>query len=526
MRLHKANIDKVVKVNGLRVIDSAVPLERGIPTEAGLFSRDIFGSSTNERRNIPAYIDLHDKYLHPLAYNTLKTLNRKFESLIAGTMTFKIDSDGQLKEDPNGETGLRFLYENWNKLKFRERSSIFATERIKSLQNRDKNWVDKWIVIPAFFRDINFNEEGRPSYDHINEIYMNLIRMSASVAQQEQYGLVSNLTRARVQFMINEIHDTIINTQLRAKSGVFKKFTMGKNVDFGARLVISAPIIKGERYDDVQVQFNRIGLPLATVCSIFFPFVVYALREYLRNEFQLAGKYAFRNKKGELEYITLENPDYYFSDEYIIKVIKKFIYGASTRFDPIPLPANKEGKTGFIYFTGKFGQETTSISRPITWTDILFRICMELAESKHVYVTRYPIEDNFGINPSKFTVLSTKNTIPAMIGDKYYQYYPKVEPNKASDIDFIDTLHVHNSYLVGFGGDYDGDMLSVTGCFTNEANEDAERYLRDKKYLLSLTGDNMRVQQRDLVQTMFAMTKQKQPENMPKYENLSRVAKF
>src|SRR5690606_11455049 len=145
----------------------------------------------------------------------------------------------------------------------------------KNISDKKTAWVDKWIVLPAFYRDLNFNQDGRPSYDEINEKYISILRMVANVSQQEQYGFVSNITKARIQLLINEIHDDIVEKHIRAKHGTFKRYVMSKNVDFGARLVISAPKVKGEHFTDMPVRFNRMGVPLSTMCSIFFPFVVY-----------------------------------------------------------------------------------------------------------------------------------------------------------------------------------------------------------------------------------------------------------
>jgi hypothetical protein len=67
----------------------------------------------------------------------------------------------------------------------------------------------------------------------------------------------------------------------------------------------------------------------------------------------------------------------------------------------------------------------------------------------------------------------------------------------------------------------------LAGVFSEEANADAERYMQDKKYIMTLIGDNSRIVQRDFVQTLFQMTKQpKSGEGIPVFQNLSRVAKF
>jgi len=461
MKLHKLDIDRFIKLNGLKEITSMNFLDKGMVTEDGLFSSSIFGFSTNERKSIPAYINLKGKYLHPLTYNILKSLNRKFESLIMGIKYFKITDKGELIEDPTGETGLDFLYREWDKIDFKDTKSIFNTEKIKNIKDINIAWIDKLIVLPAFYRDINFNDEKRPSYDEINEKYINLIRMAHNIYQQEQYNFITNQSKARIQLIINDIHDTLINSHLKTKHGTFKKNVMGKNIDLGARLVISAPDIRGETYKDLQVRFNYMGVPLATVCSIFFPFVLYGIREYFYNEFIYGGlKYPYKTVEGEIQYVTLIDPEIHFSDEYFIKRIKKFIFGPDTRFETIDIPENKEGLKLKLNISGKFGKENTSISRNATWTDILFIICNKVIEDRYIYATRYPVDNINSINPSKISVLTTKNTMPALIGTEYYKFYPIIESDKDSSRKFIDTLIVGNAYLSSYGGDYDKLYLS------------------------------------------------------------------
>jgi len=529
MKLHRADIGRVVRINGLKRVYDLSLLDRGVPTENGLFSNSIFGFSAYERKSIPAYIDLKGHYLHPLSYYNLKTLNRKFESLILGTKRYRITDDGRIEEDPQGETGLDFLYKNWSKIKFKETKSIFGTERQKSLQDTPKTWINKFIVLPAFYRDLNINELGRPSSDAINDDYLNIIRMVTSVSQQEQYGFVSDLTKGRIQLLLNKIHDEIVDKHLKSKHGTYKKAILSKSVDFGARLVISAPKIEGETFKDMHVKFNHLGVPLATICSNFFPLVIYGVREFFHNEFVYSGKYGYiDDKTGEMKYTTLIDPESEFSDEYIIKMVKKFIFGTSTRFESIDIPKNADNLKLKLKISGRFGKENTSIQRDMTWTDILYIVCTDIIQdSKHVYSTRYPIEDNFGISPFKTAILTTKETTPAIIGDKVYKFYPVVKPDTSSDRLFIDTLTPPLSYITGYGADFDGDMMSVLGVFTNEANADAERQTKDKKNILTLTNENIRIVQRDFVQTLYALTKRpSQHPDVPEFKNLSRVAKF
>jgi DNA-directed RNA polymerase beta' subunit len=123
-------------------------------------------------------------------------------------------------------------------------------------------------------------------------------------------------------------------------------------------------------------------------------------------------------------------------------------------------------------------------------------------------------------------ILTTKDTTPAIIGDKTYKFYPVVNPDQPSDRDFIDTLNLPLAYLTGYGADFDGDMMSIIGVYTDEANADAQRHTMDKKNILTNTSENIRVAQRDFVQTYYALTKRPNMDDAPKFNNLSRVANF
>ena len=123
MQVWLLDIDKFVAINGLNPVTNSVSFERGmIPTEDGLFSTKLFGMSVTERKATYAYIDLKKHFLNPKVYITLKSLNRNFEHLIYGTKNFRIE-DGMLVVDPAGDTGIDFLYKNWDKINFKKNDS-------------------------------------------------------------------------------------------------------------------------------------------------------------------------------------------------------------------------------------------------------------------------------------------------------------------------------------------------------------------------------------------------------------------
>ena len=70
-------------------------------------------------------------------------------------------------------------------------------------------------------------------------------------------------------------------------------------------------------------------------------------------------------------------------------------------------------------------------------------------------------------------------------------------------------------------------MLSVFGVYTREANEDALKHTTSKMNISTLSGDPIRMIQRDFVQTAYALTNDRNEDTSEiKLQNLSRVQKF
>ena len=60
--------DKMIEKAGLKCVTSPIMFTNGTDFYSeGLFSYEIFGTTTDERRRQCAYIDLHQKFFHPLS---------------------------------------------------------------------------------------------------------------------------------------------------------------------------------------------------------------------------------------------------------------------------------------------------------------------------------------------------------------------------------------------------------------------------------------------------------------------------
>ena len=503
MYLKMLNMDDFVNNNKLPEITDPIYLEHKRPTPNGLFSYEIFGISQYDRSTIWAYIDLGARFLHPLAAINFKKYGSVYENIIYGLKNYRME-DGEFIEDPDGETGIDFLYENYDKIKWRDTPSISSSERIRFLkQGKDNIFINKFPVCPPFYRDINDNSDvGIPV---VNKMYKKLLSQSVALKRRGSFEFFGNLTKASMQHTLVDIYNHYID-MIKGKRGLMRQSVMGRNVDYGVWLVMSAPTINGEKYDNMMIDFDHFGYPLAALLSMFKPYIFKAVKEFFENEFTRSGKYRAIDASGKLIDLDLIEPEIDYSDEFINKKISQFINGHSTRFETIKVPRNTQGIDADLVLTGRFGSSEEISSRPMTWTDLFYIVTEEVTSNKHVMQSRYPIDHFYSISYCKIRVLSTINTMEANIDGVEYKWYPVIEPNKDSANSFVNTLKPCNVYLAAEGGDYDGDSVPNRGLFTTEANLDAERFMRDKKNFLNLVGKNIRTTERDFIQLLYSLT--------------------
>ena len=413
LRVELIDPDKLVKVNDLQEITNPVFFVGGSkPTSDGLLSNDIFGITKYDRANTFAYIDLHEYFINPLIYKMWCKVDSNIKACVHGTTNFIINDKGELEENPDGDNGIAFLKKNINKIKIKRTESRQRDMRVKfieSYMNKPEMFITKYIVCPAYYRDVN-TEKGHVDVGAINELYRNLIIFVKALKESSDYGLnLNSATRGRIQETLVQIYDwfgsgTTINgektTNVRpGKTGIMRRAVMSKTTDYASRLVLSAPELKVERLDDIEADLDYSVLPLASACVNFLPFVIYNVRRFFENEF--SGDAVIPYKKND-KILYLHPKDYQveFSDERIRKEIDRFCTGFSNRFIPIEVPT-VEGITVRLRFKGysmtadQFAKtdvsKTPIMERDLTWCDILYQAAVEATKDKHILITRYPI---------------------------------------------------------------------------------------------------------------------------------------
>lgn len=517
------DVDDFVKKNNLVEITNPVIFDTSSnPTSDGLLSNTIFGITKESRASTFAYISLKKKFLQPLVYRIWSKVDSKIKSVIHGIGTYSIDKSGNIVEDPKGDNGIDFLRKNLDKIKFRETDSIKRERYIKFLNDNRKNFfTDKLIVIPPFFRDIKV-DGGKISVGDINKLYINVMVSASAIGDSTEYGFsIGKSVEGRLQEGLIEIYkwfgtgtDSNPNGGLPGKFGVIRRANLSKTTDYATRLVMSAPKLDVENIEDIRADFDYSVLPMTSAAANFFPFVIFHMRRFFENEFIGDTKYPIINKDGSIIYGEIEDYQIQFSDEMLKKELDRFIHGYSDRFRPVKVLCRVKGKQEYLELKWKgFYKEPDAKAlqkeRPLTWCDIIYMACEEAVKDRMILITRYPIDTFYNEFATKIRLSSTIETEEAVFNDVVYTHYPKIRKEdigKDTSSLFIDTMNICNGYLDSIGGDYDGDMVTIKGVYTDEANAELKKQLASNIHFINLGGNPVISTSKESIQALYAMT--------------------
>lgn len=531
LQLEVLDVPLYIKQNELKEITNPTFFSpSGAPTSDGLLSNEIFGMTQKERSGIFAYIDLGEYFIDPSCWKTITKLDSKFKGIINGINKYIITPDGELVEDETGNTGIKWLKQNFGKIKFKKTDSRTRDMRIKYIMhnyNKGRMFINKYIVIPPYYRDVNTTGK-HTGVGQINTFYVNLLTAARALKENNDYGLsMADTTCYRIQNTLKAIYDWFCgnsNSDIKDKgSGLGGKFgliraNMGYTSDYSSRLVLSAPNLNTNSVDDLMVTIDKSAIPLAAVAADFYPFMMFHIRKFFENELQNATSYEFVNDNGEQVSIELaEDPMAYFNDDMIKDHLKKFVYSHDTRFIPVELPTKNTDHVYYMTFKGKrwdsvkdaeLSSEPT-LQRPLTWVDVIYVAAIRATDGKQISFTRYPYDSYFNTIYTGIEVATTKETEPIMLNGELYKFYPKIrleDINAPSAQKFIDTMQISNLYLNGMGADYDGDMGQVKGSFFNETNQELANFTNSKANFINMACTNIRVSEKEAVQSLYNMT--------------------
>jgi DNA-directed RNA polymerase beta' subunit len=517
------NIDDFVRINkSPRVTNPVFFNYDKTPTSDGLFSYELFGVSDKDRKNIFGYVDLKGPYIHPLIYTMMSKRMGALKDLLSGEKHAVI-ADKRIvyvtEDTPGSDTGIDFLYDNFDKIDWldeveeEEMDSIDKKTRLKFLRSikREEFFCTKWLVLPPFYRAQS--SDNRTLGDSINSIYKDLISRTNSMSTGFGLSMFGNQTKFKIQTTLVQLFEETTRP-IKGKGSLLRKHLLGKSIDYtSSNVITSPPISNSTSLDDMPVKFGYGGFPISTVVSLFHPFFVTYITEFLSRIVKEFILYSFRD---DIKNLDLGQ----FSTQAAEKMIKAFIKSEEERFEPFKVEysaVNGKKKTiALPMLEFRSEQEYKSgrgRQRLFTIMDLFYMTAKQVIDDKHVYVTRYPAINFQNIYPSKINLLTTNKTrkdyfikfmgIESSINDmvnsgKGFIDYPYIRfegddsPSPNTYYSFLNVFTPGNVYLKALGGDYDGDMLYLRGVFTKEANAEAEKLIYSKSNVLTANGSTSR----------------------------------
>ena len=492
MRVENLQLDKFILINQIQEVTNPIFLNPDrTATEDGLFSYSIFGiPGSKERKCNFGYIKLGVKVLHPFFYIILTQMDRKIKQCIEGSEYFNIKNGNLVKvdekTDEKGFTGCVWLYKHFKEIKFENGSSDLRNTKIDLINktNIDDIFVDKWLVIPAFYRDMDFSkvESGHIEAGEENEMYVKLINISSFIKKFTSYdNFMATLSISKLQNCLVEIYKYFIQKPA-GKTGFIKRFLISKNFDFSTRSVISnSKYTYAERPEDVSVKIGEFGVPLHLLCTDYYPFVVKNIREFLsgvipenRANMYFGHSSEYKPQKTSIQF-TLEN----LTDDKIHAMISAYQRSWEHRWDELKL-IQEDGKALPLYIF------KDQINRPFTITDLLFIAVTYSIRDKYLWNTRFPIESMHSTLPTKPVILTTnevetKDFSPLSLGK--ITNYPKYGCNEWRDATVLD-----NSKTTILGADFDGDTMSEIPVFSQEGNQVSKDLMSSKILYINIAG--------------------------------------
>lgn len=481
----------------------------------GLFSTVIFGGiGTEYRKRTFGYIDLKTEILHPLIYYAIITLKSFYKDILSGSILAEWDNKTKQFIKSNkaeSNTGYSFFMEHITELQFEETGSEkrhFFIELFNKAIKDNKYKIKYFLVLPAGLRDYTIDANGKPQEDEINTYYRKLISQS---------NLIDPTIAKKTPSIYDSISFSLQNTSLTLFE-YLKSLLEGKNklilgkwltrkIFNSTRNVLSSYIEKSTHMNDPnRLKFNQTVVGLHQFLRCLVPKTMYEIKnKYIKDIFIENNSFAYLTNAKTLKREEVLNThiqkdyDLWTSPDGLEKVIASF---GNLDIRHIPITLNK-GKhyLGLIYTDDKYFKFLQDIDnvpeginkeniKPITLAEFLYISIYHLNDKIPTLITRYPITGYGSIYPTYMKIKTTNRY--KILEELDHEWKPSgniAHSFPIRDLDFFNTLSVHNSHLQNLGADFDGDTISCTALLTEESMNEIKDILHRKEYYISPNGN-------------------------------------
>lgn len=462
-------------VKQVKVLDSFVGATYDFHPE-GLFSTDIFGRVGDERRELLyGYIDVKAQIFHPLIYRSISKLKRFYTDIIAARKLAVWDDNVKdfipAKDYEGARTGFAFFLEHWKDIAWESTGSIQRDFMIRLINDfKSIALTSKVVVIPAGYRDMEIDENGRRTEHEINDLYRRLIGLSNVIIESSLKTNPEAIDKLRfdLQRVFCEIYD-MLEDMVRGKKKLFLGRYASRRIAHGTRNVITAMNTSVADLDapgNPGVNSTIVGLYQYLQASL--PLSVYHVSEFLRPIFgdvnspaRLVDTETLRPKD---IYLSSKQHDRWTTKEGIEKVISSF-KEESIRKVPLLIEGNY---IGLIYegpdSTFRFFQDIEELPsdlkrehvRPASLLDILYLSVYKHSNKYPAYVTRYPILSVGSVYPSYIHLrVAVKFSTRHRLGDDWKIMDASETATEYPDINsaLVNSLVPHSKALKRLGAD-------------------------------------------------------------------------
>lgn len=500
LKLIFANDEDVRGMRPIKVLDTMDGLTKNFHPD-GLFSTDIFGKVGGEFRNrLFSYIDLKVPIIHPNLYKVITRMKALYEEIIMGKTfaTFNEETKDFDKSDVwNGGTGYEFFCSYLDKLVFEEREAVSRKSGIKLLKKyKGGYFITKLLVLPAGLRDYYVDETGKPGEDEINEFYRKIMKTSFSL---QTISIESNLEhldsiRTNLQIQVQALYDHIIQI-LKGKGGAIQAHWTTRRIFNSTRNVITShiPVIT-ELGGDRSVGPNQGVVGIYQFLRAAIPLNVKAIREKFSQKVFIAqnAPAALINKKTlKREQVSVSSVHYdkWLTYDGLEKVFANYA-NESIRHRVLSIDnyymgllyigPDKTFKMIFDIDEIPEDRRETAIVRPITLTEMIYCCVYELSREVVGFMTRYPVASFGGIFPTEVYLRSTVDVESLTELNDLWQPLPfKAMEFPKRDSKFYDSMAPSAKNLAPSGADFDGDKMSFTAVWTQEATDELKELLNN-----------------------------------------------
>lgn len=502
LRLEESNLRVLKEVKVMDIFDGN---SRNFhPT--GLFSTETFGKvGSPERMTHFGYIDLYANVFHPVAFKAINNLKGLYGEIMSGKAYALWNPklrDFERSDAMSGFTGFTYFEKYWKELDYGTRDSVPRQEEVKMLAKYGMaNMIDKLLVIPAGYRDVEFDQYDRPTKDEINDIYVKVLAISQLMmnAVRSNSLAAADSSRYNLQLAVLAVYDYLKNI-IEGKNKHVQGKTIARGVHDTTRNVITAATPLGRTPNDPrQLGPNETPVGMLQYIVNIRPIAyVNIRRKWVAECFPSNSGAAVlvnpKTLKREMVNVDAKVYDRWNTSEGLKKVVKRYKV-AGLRHEPAMAG---DYYLGLVYLDdrGDFkllhgidelpADRDKKWVRPMTVTDLLYVSLADTTRKYIGYVTRYPVINYGGIYPSITYLRTTEKVLRVCVLDNNWQRTDKVwHEYPTYQGTFYEAMSPSTYHLGRMGGDHDGDMTSLLVVMTKEANAEGFDKLNDPTYYVS-----------------------------------------